>query len=113
MNLGNLIRQKRKEKGLTQSELAEKIGVSTNSISKYERNIISNMGKSKVLALSKILDIPTVYFIEAADSNEDKEEITSKEFAAEVTALLDKTSNISEQQKALLIHALNLICSDE
>ncbi len=113
MNLGDLIRQKRKEKGLTQGELAEKIGVSTNSISKYERNIISNMGKSKVLALSKILDIPTISFIEAADSIEDAEEITAKEFATEVTLLLNKTSNISEQQKALLIHALNLICSDE
>lgn len=113
MDIGYLIRKKRKEKGLTQGDLAKKIGVSTNTISKYERNMISNMGRSKVIALSKILDIPTVSFIEAIDSSEDCEQLTSKEFANEVITLLNKTSNISEPQKALLIHALNLICSDD
>ena len=116
MNLGQMLKIKRKEKGLTQGQVAKNIGVSTNTISKYERNIIANMGKEKVIGLSKLLDIPTVAFIEAIyqlETNNELEQITPKEFQYEVKELLDKTFNINDQEKALLIHTLEVICSDK
>lgn len=39
MNLGNSISEKRKSKGLTQEELAAKLGVSPQAVSKWENNI--------------------------------------------------------------------------
>ena len=39
MTIGDRIRSARKEKGLTQSELAEKLGISYMVISQYERGI--------------------------------------------------------------------------
>lgn len=119
MNLGQLLRLKRKEKGLTQGQVAKIIGVSTNSISKYERNIISNMGRTKVIALSQLLDIPTIAFIEAIDeinanSNiNNLNTITPKELEFEVKCLVDKTIHISEQGKKLLLQTLEFVCSDE
>lgn len=117
MNLGNLLRKKRKEKGLTLEQVGKIIGVSKNTVSKYERNMIANIGRSKVIALSKLLDIPTVTFIEAIDELETKnievEQISAKEFQQEVSALLNKTTNLSEQEKTLLMQTLNVICSDE
>ena len=114
MNLGQLLRQKRKQKSLTQSDVGKIIGVSTNTISKYERNIIDNMGREKIIALSKLLDIPTIVFIEAV-GNEDRrfEQITPKEFTDEVKNLLDKTVDLTEQQKQHLISTLELFCSDD
>ena len=114
MDLGQLLWQKRKQKSLTQSDVGKIIGVSTNTISKYERNIIDNMGREKIIALSKLLDIPTIVFIEAV-SNEDRrfEQITPKEFTDEVKNLLNKTVNLSEQQKQHLISTLELFCSDD
>ena len=113
MNLGQIIRQKRKEKGLTQTDVAKSIGVSTNTVSKYERNIIENMGRDKVIALSKMLDIPTVIFIEAIDIQQTLEKITPKELHFEVKCLVDKTINITEQEKKLLLQTLEFICSDK
>lgn len=117
MNLGSLLRRKRKEKGLTLEQVGKIIGVSKNTVSKYERNMIANIGRSKVIALSKLLDIPTVTFIEAIGEiekeNPNIEQITPKEFKNEVKELLNKTDNITDQEKALLIQTLNLICSDE
>lgn len=115
MNLGQLIRTKRKEKGLTQGEVAAHIDVSTNTISKYERNIISNMGREKVIGLSKLLDIPTVAFIEAIDElgKANIEQMTRKEFATKVLALSNELDDITDQEKALLEHVVNLISSKE
>lgn len=115
MNLGQLIKTKRKEKGLTQGDVAKTIGVSTNTVSKYERNIIANMGKEKVKGLSALLDIPTVAFIEAIDELEMQEvkKITPRIFEYEVKELLDKTTNLSEPKKTLLVQTLEFVCSDE
>lgn len=38
MNIGDKIKQERREGGLTQSELAEKVGISRNYISDLENN---------------------------------------------------------------------------
>lgn len=115
MNLGNLLRQKRKEKGLTLEQVGKSIGVSKNTVSKYERNMISNIGRSKVIALSKLLDIPTVVFIEAIDELETKnvttEQISPKEFQYEVKGLMDKVTNLTEQEKTLFLQTLEFVCS--
>ena len=81
--------------------------------SKYERNIIENMGRDKVIALSKLLEIPTVSFIEAIEDKENIEKVSPREFFFEVKELLDKTDNLTEQQKQHLLHTLEFICSEE
>ena len=37
--IGKFIQELRKEKGLTQDELAEKLGITKNAVSKWERGI--------------------------------------------------------------------------
>ncbi len=113
MNLGQLIRQKRKQLNLTQTDVAKHIGVSTNTVSKYERNIIENMGRDKVIALSKLLDIPTVAFIEAIEDKPNIEKVSPREFVYEVKELLGKTTNLTEQQKQHLMHTLEFICCED
>lgn len=39
MNIGNKIRELRKTRGITQEQLAERIGVSFQAVSKWENNI--------------------------------------------------------------------------
>ena len=113
-NIGKLIKKKRLEKGLTLEKVAKSVGVGKSTVSKWERGAILNMKKDKIDALSLILGIDPLTFVYGIDvEKSDTEQITSKEFANEVTSLLSKTEDISEQEKALLIHTLNLICSDK
>ena len=39
MNIGNKIRELRKQQGITQEQLAESIGISFQAVSKWENNI--------------------------------------------------------------------------
>lgn len=55
---GKKLRELRQERNLTQQELAEKIGVSTNYIGMIERGE-RNTSLLKVFKLSKILDVKT------------------------------------------------------
>lgn len=54
--IGKFIAELRKEKNLTQSNLAEQLGVSTNAVSKWERGICL-MDMSLLKPLSELLDI--------------------------------------------------------
>ena len=54
--IGKFIAQKRKEKNLTQEQIAEKLGVSINAVSKWERGLcLKDMSLLK--PLSQILDV--------------------------------------------------------
>lgn len=58
MELKDIIKQKREEKEMTMKQLAEKIGVSEGTISRWESGNIANMRRDKIYTLSKTLDIP-------------------------------------------------------
>ena len=48
MKIGDKIRMLRKQKGLTQTELGEKLGVKTNAVSKWECGRVEDIPMSKV-----------------------------------------------------------------
>ena len=54
----DIIKEKRLEHGLTMKELAQKVGVSEGTISRWESGEIANMRRGAMVALSKVLDIP-------------------------------------------------------
>lgn len=54
---GDLIKKIRKEKNITQTELAEAIGVSKQTMYKYENNIVSNIPSDKIELIAKKLNI--------------------------------------------------------
>lgn len=55
---GQRLARLRKEKGLTQEEIAEKIGISPQAVSKWE-NDVSSPDISIIISLSEILDVST------------------------------------------------------
>lgn len=72
-SIGSFIANKRKEKNLTQEVLAEKLGVSTNAVSKWERGICL-MDMSLLKPLSEILNVEVIDILSGEIVNiEDKE----------------------------------------
>lgn len=54
----DIIKEKRLEHNLTMKELAQKVGVSEGTISRWESGEIANMRRGAMVALSKVLGIP-------------------------------------------------------
>lgn len=85
MDLKTFIHQKRLEKGLTMRELADYVGVSEATISRWESGEIATMKLNAIKKVAAILDIPTEII-----------------FDDSMPLLQPPPSNISENQKKLI-----------
>lgn len=63
MTVGDRIRMKREELGISQTELAEKIRVSKQTLYKYEKNIITNIPSDKIMKISEVLGVSEAYLM--------------------------------------------------
>lgn len=105
--IGNYISSKRKIKGLTQEQLAEKLGISSNAVSKWERGLCL-MDMSLLKPLSSILDIS----INEILAGEDIKDGSLKNKADENIINISEIYNLKATRKgviALSIIALILI----
>ena len=57
MEVNDLIRNRRIDSGLTLTEVAEAVGVSAATVSRWESGDIANMKRDKIEALAAVLDI--------------------------------------------------------
>lgn len=63
MTKGERIRISREKIGLSQVELAERVGVSKQNMYKYENNIITNIPSDKIESLAEILGVSPSYIM--------------------------------------------------
>ncbi len=64
MKANEVIRLKRKEKGMTLRELAQRVGVSEATVSRWESGDIRSMKRPNIEALSRILGISPAILME-------------------------------------------------
>lgn len=57
MDVKDVLRIKRLESGMTMKELADKVGVSEGTISRWESGDIANMRRDKIVSLADALEI--------------------------------------------------------
>ena len=113
-DIGKLIKLKRKEKGLTLEKVAQTVGVGKSTVSKWERGAILNMKKDKIDALSLILGIDPLTFVYGVEIDKpDTKQITPRELYFEVKELVNNTTGLTEQEKALLVQPFDVICSNK
>ena len=62
-HVGQRIRDKRNERGMSQTEVANALGVTFQQVQKYERGT-NRVGASRLFDLSSILSVPVQYFFE-------------------------------------------------
>lgn len=55
--IGDRIREMRMDAGMSQVEFAKHIGVSKQTLYKYENNIITNIPSDKIEAMASVLDV--------------------------------------------------------
>lgn len=83
MAIGEKIRERRIHIGLGQTELADKVGISKQTLYKYENGIVTNIPSDKVEAIARALNTTPAYLMGWVKFSEDEQK--AAEIAAEVT----------------------------
>lgn len=60
---GERIKEARLRAGLTQTELAEKIGVKFSAIHKYENGLVVNLKRETIQEIAKVLNVKPSYLL--------------------------------------------------
>ena len=86
MNMADRILELRKKKGISQEELADKIGVSRQAVSKWESDT-SYPEPEKIILLSDFFQVTTDYLLKGEEQKQQKSQTEVLIFAAVGTAL--------------------------
>ena len=98
--IGERIQTKRKNMGLTQSQVAEQSGLSAQYMANIENGSTQTIGLKSLFSISNVLWVGTDYFF--VDSIEHNKEVINKEIE---TMLEDMTKN----QRIIAMDMLNVI----
>lgn len=100
-NIGQRIREIRKSKNLTMLELGNRIGITENNISRYERGIIKDIPFENINKIAEALEVDLYYLL----TGEVLKDINK--YIYEIEPMLKKIK-LSKENKKELIEELNL-----
>ncbi len=67
--IGQRIRQLRRQAGVTQAQLAQKLGISAQQLQKYEKGS-NKISASRLILLAEIFDLSVIAFLEGKEETE-------------------------------------------
>lgn len=101
MKFGEKLKNLRRQKKMTQGQLAEKIGVSVRMVIKYEHGESYPRSREIYAALAKILNVPVNYLLTENEGNESEVQKIINQ-----TAALFEGGGLSEADKLAFIHQM-------
>lgn len=95
LELGDRIRQLRDQLGLTQEDVAKRVGVAIQTIYKYENGIVTNIPSDKIENIAKALETTPAYLMgwEPDPSSEESNKSPVSSFLAKKRAIADIKSS--------------------
>jgi transcriptional regulator with XRE-family HTH domain len=72
IDVGRRIRARRLERGMSQSELGSKLGVTFQQIQKYEKGV-NRVGAGRLYQIAEVLSIPVSFFFDGNEGGKGKE----------------------------------------
>lgn len=85
MKANEVMKTRRKELGLTMREVAERVGVSEGTVSRWESGDIKTMRRDKIAALARVLDVPPAVLMDWEEY--DVERMERRKLAKELAEL--------------------------
>ena len=109
MEIRDLIRQKRIALGMTMKEVADKVGVSEGTISRWESGEIANMKRGAIASLAKVLQLSPNSIMgwdddeqeSAAPASDNLPDLTPKD-EREITRMMDDMKEKLMQEEGLM-----------
>lgn len=113
MTKGNRIKNRREELGMGQTELAKKVGISKQSLYKYEKDIVTNIPSNIIEKLSRALDTTPAFIMGWKENEtdvitefEDYYQSLSKK-ASRLAVYLDAFAKLSPESQDKVIDYMN------
>ena len=99
MDIGKLIKEARLEKGLTQEQLGELVGVQKSAIAKYESGRVVNIKRSTLQKLAKALNLKGSDLVIGANPREAAELSARVLIDSNLRELVELYSSLSDDDK--------------
>lgn len=99
MDIGKLIKEARIEKGLTQEQLGELVGVQKSAIAKYESGRVVNIKRSTLQKLAKALNLKGSDLVIGANPKEAAELSARVLIDSNLRELVELYSSLSDDDK--------------
>jgi transcriptional regulator with XRE-family HTH domain len=96
LHVGLKIRDRRRELGLSQTDLGSEVGISYQQMQKYERGV-NRVGASRLAAIAKALKVPVAYFF----PGDETQNPTNVGIAAQIVDLQTRLSFIQDELERL------------
>ena len=103
--IANKLKTRRQELGLTLEDVAQAVGVGRSTVRKWETGMIKNMGRDKIAALAKILQISPVELVPPAGAirSEDEERLEALHRNPRLGLLFDHSRKMSKEDVDVMI----------
>lgn len=111
--IANKIKNRRQELGLTLEDVGKAVGVGRSTVLRWEKGMIKNMGRDKIVALANVLQMNPVEFVPGGYpgsmiSQEDRADLEALHQDPQLKMLFDvaKTMSRADREKILQISGI-------
>ena len=109
MTIGEKIKARRKELGMTTEELGQKIGVQRSAITKYEKGRV-DLKSSQLQEIAKALDVPPASLLD--DEDPDQERLEALHQDPRLGLLFDHTRKMKKEDVDFMIQMAQRILNE-
>ena len=113
--IGKKMFRRRKELGLTLEEVGAAVGVGKSTVRRWENGMIKNMGRDKIAALARVLQMSPVEFVpgdEPKVADEDQERLEALHQNPRLGMLFDRTRRMSHEDVEFMLQFADRILKE-
>ena len=112
--IANKIKARRIELGLTLEEVAQAVGVGRSTVRKWETGMIRNMGRDKIAALARILQMNPVDLVPMPEATrtEDEERLEALHQNPRLGLLFDRSRKMSQDDVEFMLQMADRILKE-
>ena len=109
MTKGERIRNLRLAKDITQIELANRLNTTKQTISKYEKGIVTNIPSDRVEEMARILDTTPEYILGWEVEEKEKSTVIDDGLSKDLKELIDHLRTLPEDKIQMLLQVAKSI----
>lgn len=112
--IANKIKARRIELGLTLEEVAQAVGVGRSTVRKWETGMIRNMGRDKIAALARVLQMNPVELVPMPGTTltEDEDRLEALHQDPRLGLLFDRSRKMSREDVEFMIQMADRILKE-